>query len=196
MLCETLNCLSQSAVFPSLWKASSRSSAALSASAADWTLPWSWPSHEPHCALKGETEEAEASSVQRSFTKCRRTQSSSSGWKKGPFFQDSEKCPRNEGAGRMNAVWPTYLQRNLMEGKFISPTAIRVLCFTSCLVKQWSVSCPPSRETLQKTLNKASVWPTNFSVCSNQISFYISMPAFDGFTVFFKWQPFGLSFSD
>lgn len=29
-----------------------------------------------------------------------------------------------------------------MEGKFISPIAIRALCFTSCLVKPWRVLCP------------------------------------------------------
>lgn len=72
---------------------------------------------------------------------------------------------QQEGRG---AVWPTYLQRNFMEGKFISLIAIRVLCFTSF-------------HEAQKTMNKASVRPSNFSVCSNQISSYISMPVFDGF---------------
>lgn len=59
---------------PPLWEASGCSSAALSAFAADWALPRSWPSHEPHCAVRRETEEAHTSGVQRSFTKCRRTQ--------------------------------------------------------------------------------------------------------------------------
>lgn len=58
-----------------LWEASGCSSAALSAFAADWTLARSWPSHEPHCAVKGETEGAYSSSVQRSFTKCTSTHS-------------------------------------------------------------------------------------------------------------------------
>lgn len=44
--------------------------------------------------------------------------------------------PQLEG---WDTVWRAYLQRYLMEAKFISPTAIRALCFTSCLVKAGGV---------------------------------------------------------
>ncbi len=42
---------------------------ALTAFAIDWMLPW--PSHEPRCTVKGETEQTDTSSAQRSFTKWR-----------------------------------------------------------------------------------------------------------------------------
>lgn len=71
-----------------LWEASGCSSAALSAFAADWALPRSWPSHEPHCAVKGETEKAYTSSVQRSFTKCTEL---NLGLKDRPFISETAR---------------------------------------------------------------------------------------------------------
>lgn len=70
-----------------------------------------------------------------------------------------------------------------MEGKFISPIAIRALCFTSCLVKPLSDLCPQAKGfifyvvigTLNRfgLTNQFHTMKTKSSVgCSNLPMFY------------------------
>ncbi|CAJ1062972.1 Hypothetical predicted protein [Xyrichtys novacula] len=160
MLCWSLNCLSQSAVFPLC----GRQVVALQQHLV--SSPQIERCHDRDRAVSP-AELKERRGAQRSVTKCRRT------------LRDGEECLRDWEAGVDNraasksfpqlgdGVWFAYLQRYLMEGKFTSPTAIRALCFTSHLVKPSSVLCAQTERVF--TLSKETL--SSFSLANR---FFIS----------------------
>lgn len=101
-------------------------------------------------------------------------------------FRDSEECPRNRAAAvddtaanntasfswkeEEDTVWHTHLKRYLMQGKFISPIAIRALCFTRCLVKPSSVLCSQAKSQTrrQRDAEQLQDRPSDFSSCEHK----------------------------